>query len=92
MGRAGFNPQCRVSEEGELLTFRLTPGHGDDRQPGPRLVQSPRSIQRECLEQVLVLAVWHPQRLRMNSGVSYYRWRTLWRTPWTVRSLAQPSC
>jgi hypothetical protein len=27
----GFNPQRSVSEEGELLTFRLTPGHGDDR-------------------------------------------------------------
>jgi hypothetical protein len=49
-------------------------GHGDDRQPGPRLVQVMRSIQRGCLERVLVLAEGHSQRLLMSSGASYERW------------------
>jgi hypothetical protein len=35
----GFKLHLVVNDEGELLAFRLTPGHVDDRQPVPRLVQ-----------------------------------------------------
>jgi hypothetical protein len=35
----GFTLHLIVNDEGELLAFRLTPGHVDDRQPVPSLVQ-----------------------------------------------------
>jgi hypothetical protein len=35
----GFKLHLIVNDEGELLAFRLTPGHVDDRQPVSRLVQ-----------------------------------------------------
>jgi hypothetical protein len=38
---AGFTPQGLVHEAGELLAFRLTPGHGDDRKPGLASCRSP---------------------------------------------------
>ena len=35
----GFKLHLVINDEGELLAFRLTPGHVDDRQPVPLLVQ-----------------------------------------------------
>ena len=35
----GFKLHLIVNDEGELLAFRLTPGHVDDRKPVPSLVQ-----------------------------------------------------
>jgi hypothetical protein len=35
----GFKLHVVVNDEGELLAFCLTPGHGDDRQPVPQLTQ-----------------------------------------------------
>ena len=35
----GFKLHLIVNDEGELLAFQPTPGHVDDRQPVPRLVQ-----------------------------------------------------
>jgi hypothetical protein len=58
------------------LTLWLTPGHGDDRQPGPRLVQVTGSIRREYLEQVIVRSERHLQGLLAISVASDHRWRT----------------
>ncbi len=35
----GFKPHLVVNDRGELLAFRITPGHVDDRAPAPELTQ-----------------------------------------------------